>query len=223
MRHALTLSLLVAVVTTAALSCGPTRRGSTCYDASDCPADEGELFACTNGVCEGVDCLSTTDCPIGQICDVEDFDYECEDGCNSNFDCPAGSVCTEDGQCEEYGCRSTVLDCAWGEICDEDSGECVEADGAFCGGCSMAANAVDDQGTETTCDDVILANGGCGGAGQICMNYFDLPTCYISCESQDDCPAGYQCLLLERGLPAGCDDDTIELGTFCFNDCEPGD
>jgi len=213
-------SLLLLALAFSLLSCGPRRGGETCYDASDCPAEDGDLFACTAGTCESVQCLSTTDCPMGQVCDVDDNNYECVDGCNNDLDCLAGSTC-EDGSCAEYGCRSTVLDCDWGEVCNEDSGECEEAEGSFCDACSVTSNLVDNRGTDTTCDDLILGNSGCGGDGQVCMNYFGLPTCYVSCTGQDDCPAGYQCSLITRGLPAACEDDSIEIGAACFNDCQP--
>lgn len=219
MRLLLTLGL--AVLALSLLSCGPSRRGmEACYDATDCSSEEGELFACTNGTCDAVDCLSTTDCPMGQICDVEANRYSCEEGCHTNVDCLAGSTC-EDGTCVDYGCRSSVLDCDWGEVCNEDSGECEQAEGAYCNECSLASNVIDDAGTSTTCDDLILGNPGCGGDGQVCMNYFGVPTCYISCTGVGTCPAGYTCQLITRGLPAACAEDYLEIGLACLNDCQP--
>ena len=133
-----------------AVSCQTRPRGGTpCYDASECSAEDGELATCVEGYCKDVECLSSSDCPLDTICDVEGNDYECKDGCNTDADCRAGKTC-EDGQCEEYGCRSTVLDCDRGEFCNEETGECEEAEGAYCTECELAGNEW-DLGETTSC------------------------------------------------------------------------
>ncbi len=81
----------------------------------------------------------------------------------------------------------------------------------------------DDVLPGTPGDDLILGNPGCGGDDQVCMNYFGVPTCYVSCTGVGTCPAGYTCQLITRGLPNACADDYLEIGLACLNDCQPGD
>jgi len=205
------------------LSCvgNRSRSGDSCYDSADCTTTDGSLEACVNGFCEQVECLSSSDCDLGSVCDVESLDYECETGCITDTDCEAGSTCQE-GQCQDYGCRSTLLDCEFGEVCDEGTGECVQADGAYCASCSLGDNVWDDGGTGSTCDDVILSNSTCGGAGSFCVNWYNMggvPFCYVACEEQSDCPGGYLCQLMTRTLPAGCPDPYLVLGMACVADC----
>ena len=170
LRRLLALGGLVLLTASLLGSCGRGRSGEPCYETADCPAEEGELKACVSGQCEGVDCLSSSDCPMGSICSVDSFDFECQEGCNSDADCLAGSTCQE-GQCADYGCRSTVLDCDLGEFCNETTGECETAEGAYCSACQMASNDWNDQGTLTTCDDILLGNDSCGGVGSFCTDW----------------------------------------------------
>ena len=216
------LGITVTVVLVISIGCGRTGRsrgGQSCYDSADCTTTDGSLEACINAVCEEVDCLSSSDCPLGTICDVESLDYSCDNGCLSNSDCAAGSTC-EDGACITYGCRSTVLDCDFGEVCNEATGTCEETTQPHCGTCSMANNEWDDGGTTTTCDDVLISSSECGGVGDFCINWYaGEPLCYISCEEQADCPAGYQCQQVVRPLPVGCADELLYLGLACVAEC----
>jgi hypothetical protein len=213
---AATLALISAVLV--APSCQPRRGGSACVDSGDCPQEVGELLGCMAGYCEEVSCLSSSDCPMGSFCDVED-DLDCEEGCQSADDCLAGFDC-EDGQCRERGCRSTILDCDFGEFCDTGSGQCVEAEGRFCAACDPGDHEWDDQGTVTTCDDTVLSHDFCGGAGAFCIGGEEDGTfCAPACEGPEDCPAGFQCAPVSRGLPAGCEEDYLFLGNACLADC----
>lgn len=222
----LRLTLLFATLALVGLlivACGQTRRGggTACFDATECSSESGELETCIDGYCKAVECLSSSDCPLDNICDVEDDDYECKEGCNADSDCRAGKTC-DDGQCQEYGCRSTVLDCPRGHFCDEDSGDCYEAEGAYCTECNLADNDW-DLGETTACDDQLLGNDFCGGDGSYCVNFVEVgtPTCFVSCDQQEDCPAGYTCQAVLWGLPAGCSQDYIQLETVCISDCSP--
>ena len=217
-RTSILISLLASGLLLA--SCGQPRRGggTACYDASECSSESGELEACVGGFCEAVGCLSSSDCPLDTVCDVEDFDYECEEGCHSNADCRDGKTC-EDGQCEEYGCRSTLLDCGLREICDLETGECEEAEGPYCTECNLADNEW-VLGETTACDDQLVGNDFCGGDGSYCMN-LGTPVCLVSCEEQEDCPGGYVCQQVSWGLPPGCNPDYILLEKVCLSDCMP--
>jgi hypothetical protein len=216
------LSVLVLGLVLASCNQRPRRGGNPCYDATECSAEEGSLETCLSGYCEQVECLSSSDCPMGEVCDVDNFDYECKSGCNSDVDCLAGSVC-DDGSCVEYGCRSTILDCARGEFCNQQTHECEQAEGPYCTECQMTGNDWDDGGTLTTCDDMLLGNDFCGGAGNYCVDwYFGTPVCFVSCDEQNDCPAGYTCQALLRFLPPGCTQDYLILESVCISDCVPG-
>ena len=203
------------------VSCqGEERRpGDFCLDSGDCTTDDEQLEACIDSRCEAVECLSAADCEIGTICDVEGGDYRCEAGCQTDGDCLAGFSC-QDGNCQPYGCRSTLLDCSFGEVCNESSGACEPAPGKHCSECSLGNNEWDDGGTNSTCDDVLLSSSECGGVGSFCMNWYEgTPTCYVGCEDQSECPGGYQCSIVVRPLPVGCTQDYIVLGSACIAPC----
>ncbi len=216
LRSLLAVSLLLSLG-----SCAQSDRrgGEVCFDSADCATDEEQLQACIDARCEAVDCLSSADCEVGTICAAESGEYRCEAGCNSDSDCLAGSSC-EDGACAPYGCRSTLLDCGFGEECNPDTGACQPTTGPHCTECSLVNNTWDDGGTPTTCDDVLLASSECGGTGSFCMNYYEgRPVCYVGCNDQSECPGGYQCSIVIRPLPSGCSDDYIILGNACIAPC----
>ena len=218
------LTCLVITIAFCLLSCSTGRGrggGDSCSDSADCASESGELEACVGGYCESVDCLSSSDCPMDHVCDVESLDYDCEPGCNSDMDCRAGKTCV-DGDCVEYGCRSTVLDCALGEVCNLATGECELADGAYCTACDLADNDW-DMGETTACDDRLLGNDFCGGPGSYCLTFTDIgiPTCFVSCDGQEDCPAGYSCQGVQLGLPDQCALDFYLLETVCLSGCAP--
>ena len=217
------LSLLVT-------SCVTRSDTAECYEASQCSAEVGELVACVSQSCVTVECLSSSDCGLGQICDLEGG-YECTDGCNGDSDCPAGFSCSEKGTCEEYGCRSTLLDCDFGEICNLDTGACETDNRPHCTSCDPFGNEWDTGDIFDDCDDFLVGNAACGGAGAVCNDWdFDgnpatsEPGCYVPCQEQADCPMGFTCWLIEQPYGNGlltCDEtNTYELG-FCVSDCTP--
>jgi len=225
------LALFLLLLGVAAASCGGRRDTAECYNTSQCSGEPGELVACVDEDCATVECLSTLDCPMGEICDV-DGSYECIAGCNSNADCPAGSNCNEEGACVTYGCRSTVLDCDFGEFCDESTGTCQVDARPHCLSCDPFLNEWDNGDLLDDCDDFLVGNSSCGGAGAVCNDWdFDAnsatsePGCYVPCQEQTDCPMGFMCWVIDQPYGNGanplCDQtNTYQLG-FCVSDCTP--
>jgi len=207
-----------------AASCGGVgldpRQGEPCFDQSHCASDVGFLRACIDNYCQPVGCLSTADCGLGFICDLQSDERNCVAGCQANYDCPAGANCVA-GQCVSYGCRTTVLDCAFGEVCNPQTNECEQAQGAYCSGCNIMTNVWDDAGTASSCDDTIVSHPVCGEAGSFCWDPDGLgtPTCFVHCDSTGDCPGGYQCVFMNRLADVGCEDQYISLGSVCVADC----
>jgi hypothetical protein len=202
------------------LSCYGRRGGSECVDNGSCTSDGVELQACIDGDCDEVECLSSADCGVGTYCDVEDqdadpvdIDYECKEGCLTEGDCLSGQTC-DDGSCIERACRSTILDCEFGEVCDADSGECVAAEGLYCTGCTTEGHVVDDQGTPTQCDDRIVGHSACGD-GALCVSDGDHNVCMPPCTSASDCPAGFSCQSFLMNTPAICGDTQVVLDPVC--------
>ncbi len=222
--------LLIVLSITVALSCGrPSRWGQTCFDNGDCndeaASSEGDidLEACIDGECDDVDCLTSSDCVVGQYCDIDD--YACREGCESDGDCFAGQSCNEDGECEVYGCRSTVLDCDFNEVCNEDTGLCEQAPGFQCNECEPEDNYRDDNGTPVNpCDDTIGGNIGCGGQGSVCAGQAPDAICWTPCTepgAPDQCPVGFTCLIASWTPGFGCNE--VELGPYCapVAGCDP--
>jgi len=191
-----------------------------CSDQSHCASDVGFLRACVAGYCEPVGCLSTADCALGFACDLQSDERNCIAGCQANYDCPAGSNCN-DGQCVEYGCRTTVLDCAFGEVCNSETKECEPAKGAYCTACDITENIWDDAGTATPCDDSVASHPTCGDDGSFCWDPegASFATCYVHCATTGDCPGGYQCVFMNRLAEVGCESQFISLGSVCVADC----
>lgn len=122
--------------------------------------------SCVEGKCEAQSCVTSEQCPIESYCK----DYQCQVGCQSDADCRFGDKCNaESSACEGQACSDTRTDCAFGEFCGVDGG-CYEAGGYYCRGCS---------------DD-----GDCGGNGNLCLSGY----CGVTCDSDKDCPNGYDCL-----------------------------
>ena len=195
--------------------CGP-RPGSEaeCADSGDCGVSEGELVACVSGDCEDVECLASTDCPLGSYCDLEEG-YVCSEGCEGDGDCLSGFSCNE-GTCERNSCRSTVLDCDFLEICNQDSGECEEAEGVVCARCDGLFHEFDDNSTFfDPCDDTFLGHRDCG-PGAVCGN---TGHCLPPCEDNTDCPHGFQCMpLIFNAEVCGGLEFGVQTNPVCLSD-----
>lgn len=231
MRRLLLLTLLTLLAAGTLAGCFyrvDRRGGDPCFDTGDCNDEinttggEVDIEACIDGECEDVDCLSSTDCVVGQYCDVEDDAFRCREGCETDGDCFAGQSCVE-GSCAAYGCRSTILDCDFNEVCDVDSGQCVEASGPQCAQCDPLGNQIDNQGTSTQCDDVLSGHPICGQGG-VCGGSQDDPQCWTACtdpSGTDECPMGFACSFASWQPALGC--DPVAVGPYCLpvDGCDP--
>ena len=144
-----------------------------CESAANCPASS----ACVDGVCSQRTCYSSTDCIIGEHCDLELG--RCETGCQMDSDCLYGQVCEGGGTCVDAPCQSTTLDCSAGEYCDVATGQCFDAAGLFCAECSSSED--------------------CGGGDNLCVSVSgEGPWCSPACDADHPCPAGFDCLPFTR-------------------------
>jgi hypothetical protein len=163
LSHAFLLILAVA-----AACSGPGTEGDACGGSSDC----GDGQVCVEGECLTVDCSSSADCDVHQYCNQA---FSCADGCAEDTDCQAGEVCNPANQCEAYGCRTTELDCDYGETCDLTTGQCY-TDWDYCRTCN--------PNNSNSC-----------GNGAMCAPYGDenVGYCWKQCQSADDCARGFVC------------------------------
>lgn len=198
----------------AVLSCQPEYHEG-CEYHSDC--GDGELCN-DDSECEEVECTSSDDCASGKYCGSR---FECLDGCEGDSDCLAGETCTDQHECQAYGCRTTELDCMYGEKCNESTGECDDALGENCSTCNILnfgsdcggpsecwwmydggdCNNANDCEPGYACDDLDL------DGRKECHRSFCLETCNPNAE--EPCPRGFQC-----GDVTGTGD------YYCFADCE---
>jgi hypothetical protein len=227
-------SFLLAACTISPEKTDSTSLGGNCANSAEC--DEGQL--CLENACEDVDCLTSNDCDLDQYCDVG---YDCVAGCQSDDDCYAGQNCnTSSGQCEEYGCRDTVLDCDIGEYCNTLTGECYPDSQRHCQSCNQDEfyNGVSDGlcllfEEKGSCSiDIFLSATGCS-SGDVCFpddvdqflaaqSMFDFTpqpgTCFESmktnyCSSgEESCPRGFSCV--ELTYTDGSSSDAV-----CYGDC----
>jgi hypothetical protein len=100
----------------------------------------------------------------------------CTSGCGEDADCYPGDSCGEAGACEPKDCTDTRLDCGFKQFCNEFSGECYDAGGYYCKPCNDELD--------------------CGGNGNYCTSS---GYCGVTCETDTDCPSGFQCYAFVDG------------------------
>ncbi len=81
-------------------------------------------------------------------------------------------------------------------------------------------NVWDDAGTATNCDDTITSHPSCGD-GSFCWDSEGNGNsiCFVHCANTGDCPAGFQCVYLNRLLDTDCEEQYLSLGAVCVADC----
>lgn len=222
--HRLHLILLALVAVFGLQACGTGSKATECISNADC---EGVAVCTEEGTCDEVECLSSNDCDIFQYCDD---DNECQDGCDEDADCLAGFSCDlETNECEEYGCRSTQLDCEYGQYCDQVTGTCYDDDRGLCQTCDIFSGGGCPGGdcyvssTSGYCD--IDFGGADCGVDQDCA-IFDVDES-ATCWSDGDCPANSQCDFMDLngdGFGDGyyCHTDYC-FTSACFFTCDPSE
>ena len=177
--------------------CSAFRCTEAC-DPVNNPCPEGQQ--CIDGRCMiPGGCVDAFDCPEPETyCNMTA--HMCEDGCEADFDCKsAGKIC-EFGTCVAKGCTANYW-CSFGQVCEIETGECVEPPEPFC---------------EPGCEEDVE----CGPEGSKClqlqdedgndMGKFCFPICYTDPENL--CPQGYQCMEL-------VDQDGASQGKVCARAC----
>ena len=172
---------------------------SGCQNSTECR----EYSSCISGVCIEVDCVSTYDCPLEEVCE----EYSCIQGCYDDRDCLSGRRC-DSGSCVDYSCRDTQLDCLIGEVCREEV--CTPVDPSPCAKCtyldwiegmaplqecvihsfdtSLTCNWHDDTGCP---DDMSCypADGQGNVDEGVCIRSYG----FHRCVNNEDCPRGFYC------------------------------
>ena len=146
-------------------------RGPECETSANCPSGE---VCNADGACQIMACRSSTSCAIGEYCDPEIG--QCTAGCLNDRDCLPTLACdSEQRRCIEPGCRSTTLDCSFGQFCNVLSGDCYDAGGYFCEPC--------------------VSPGDCGTASNLCLRLgpYGNTFCGVDCSAGQECPRGYEC------------------------------
>lgn len=139
---------------------------------------------CVEGVCEEQSCATSDQCGIEQYCK----DRTCVDGCLESTDCMFGDTCdAETNTCTPGECTDTRTDCGFGEFCSP-AGDCYDAGGNYCKPCQE--------------------DGDCGD-GNYCLAGY----CGVACDTDADCPGGYDCLPLGDGSGNIV---TYQCWTYCW-------
>ncbi len=200
------------------LRCGPRLSCVAGCTEGSCP--NGEV--CDNGSCKApcasaADCVSPAECTPEGLCRVpggcatsrecpEAGTYcdltvnMCMPGCESDADCPGTQVCS-DNTCRRRPCEGN-FQCAFGQVCNQGTGACEEAQGPYCDMCDADA---EDQ---------------CGGEPNQCLRLQDEDGnalgdfCGVACTpgERDACPVGYSCEEL-------MDENMQVVGAVCFRAC----
>jgi hypothetical protein len=128
----------------------------------------------------------------------------CVPGCEVDADCfTATKECIE-GECVLRACRGNYA-CAFGQICDFETGVCREPDEPHCSTCD--SSDIDSCGTENVCVEVQDEDG--NSLGEFC---------WIACydDPENRCPAGYACEELEIPTSGG----GSEIREVCYRRCD---
>ena len=177
------------------LRCGPACADDTgCEDGLTCDG----MGHC--GVPNG--CVTSADCAEPEThCDRDQ--RLCVPGCEVDEDCLDATQECLAGRCRPRGCGGN-FHCAFGEVCELDTRQCVPAPGRHC---------------EAGCD-AEMSETSCGDGGQRCLALQDEDGndlgsyCFEPCmPAPDECPQGYGCQELQ-------DQDGNVVAELCIRRCD---
>lgn len=159
--------------------------GAPCQDDGDCSGQA--ICDETLGTCRDVECIDSSQCPLGNHCDGT---HVCRTGCLEDGDCLAGESCdTASSECILQGCRTTELDCHYGEFCEVETGQCYADLRDHCAPAETTSEQLDCQygGGIPACWQTD-ASGACSG------EYHCLQPCDPGLGA-DACPRGLDCVV----------------------------
>lgn len=171
-----------------------------CENHAQCPSGR----SCLNNRCRQVDCLSSFDCPLREVCNPDSL---CVSGCNQDSDCFPGETCSQ-AQCVPYECRTSQLDCQIGERCIDQ--KCIEVEPSPCDPCTYTDW---EQGIGDQRECVIVSynrtipcdwrlDEGCpdtmscypaDGVGLVDEGVCIYSYAFFRCDVDTDCPRGFSC------------------------------
>ncbi|RLB59332.1 MAG: hypothetical protein DRI34_02155 [Deltaproteobacteria bacterium] len=195
-------------------------RDYRCICASDEACAPGE-FCNASGSCQTkTSCLSNDDCTGQGVCDV--FSGECigPSACSDDVQCDIGQICEQgvcrlgcretsdcdlmqkeiclDGQCRQGMCDGNPY-CPFGQVCDLDSHLCTQPVEPHClTGCSPTCELC---GEDTSV-------GPCQNPANVCVRQDGETYCWVYCEGDEQCPAGYQCVPTTVSWSPLCESDS---------------
>ncbi len=203
-------------------------RNNACYKLATCN-DDSECSAVSKQICSpnpdgskscAPGCVSPSDCPLGQGCNLDPSHPRCTPQCKRSTDCPLNAVCNGGACVSAFGgctqaCQATAA-CALGAQCSSN-GCCVGGSNndfkvGLCpkgcvaslpNGCLPFAAADCLAGGQTVCDGKYLPASStvckAFGTGTYCVANIQLKLC----SSDADCPyKGFRCSAL--GGPNVC-------------------
>lgn len=161
-----------------------------CVPRCDGPEDCTSPATCqVDGKCKipGA-CERAADCPTPETyCDRESG--QCEAGCQIDADCKDASKECQAGACVAKGCEHNYQ-CAFGENCDQGSGQCVPfpASDPHCGTCDAEAESPPECPAPNAC--LRFQDEDQQPLGDFCL---------VACKDDaiDRCPSGWQCQPVE--------------------------
>ncbi len=155
-----------------------------CLDDGDC---DGVAICTDLFTCLDVQCLDSTQCAFGTFCQFN----TCFSGCGVDSDCQSGFTCdVAINQCVASPCTDSAVDCALGQACLPETGECGYP-GGLCAECSSPEGEA------------------CEADGGTCGYNDGAWRCFSPCEQDDDPPRGFTCR-----------DDVFVSGSFWYGNCD---
>jgi hypothetical protein len=194
-----------------ATACDASGIAQTTPLAAGTACSAGSRTAMCDGAGACVECLRSTDCPQGLVCDAHHScgsasctDIDCGGACGP---CALGKHCLVDSDCQSFACDAATTTCVQNQCLDHrQDGNETDADcgGGACAGCDLGQSCVLDQDCKSqACDAPTLtcisnqcsdhrldgqeADVDCGGP--FCTS------CPVgkACRTSGDCFAGHVC------------------------------